>query len=196
MQRLGAACGVSDGMHMARSVASVARAAGAMRGREEYGEARMSAVSAATATDAARAALTATLTARAALTTEYTYYGVHLRAPSMATSLPGTCTMLWLLPRRSSRSGSRGPPYSPTSWPARSATRDHSPRPAVEGATKHHALIGPYAAAVSSAAVCRAWWGEGQEAGIEVAPLYAALAPAPPRRYASPHPAAISDFHL
>jgi hypothetical protein len=85
--------------------------------------------------------------------------------------------MLWLLPRRSSRSGSRGPPYSPTSWPARSATLACSPSPVVEGATKHQALVGPCAAAVSSAAVCRAWLGSGL--GLEAALPSAAPAPAP-----------------
>ena len=90
--------------------------------------------------------------------------------------------MLWLLPRRSSRSGSRGPPYSPTSWPARSATRACSPSSVVDGATKHQALVGPCAAAVSRAAVWRAWLRLGLGLGLEAAPLSAAPAPAPSRQ--------------
>ena len=102
---------------MARGVERVARAAGAVSGRDAYDQVRMRAVSAAAATGAARAALTATLTARAALTTEYTYYRVHLHAPSMGTSLPGTCTMLWLLPRRSSQVGLQGLVRTAARWP-------------------------------------------------------------------------------
>eukprot|EP00964_Phaeocystis_antarctica_P153057 scaffold121147_cov48-Phaeocystis_antarctica.AAC.1 len=56
---------------------------------------------------------------------------------------------------RSSRLGSRGPPYSPTSWPSRSrcrAKRPSPPSPPPQGARCDVALTGPHAAAVSSAA--------------------------------------------
>ena len=80
--------------------------------------------------------------------------GEFSQSPSITTVDFGISS--WNSPLRARLFGSRGPPYSPIMSPRFNGMRAKRPRPQSHGATNAARFIGPYAAAVSSAAVLRA----------------------------------------